>query len=602
VEILLSLLSSFVPLVVLGLIIWAIVSLVRRGREEQVEDPGIGTVRRLFIYGGSLGGAFMGASGLALLVGGLVDLIGPGDIVIGEEDTTLALALSLTIVGAPVWGLFWWAGERSVRDHPVERRSLTRRAYANVVRAASLVVVLVASIGVVSMLLGIEDFNGEPWGWALVWSGLWLIHDRRRRAEPAPSDETRLLDRLYLYFGSVLGLAVMAPALGGVVYAALRSAYDAAFVDSAVAGETVWEDMRSALALFVVAAPVWYWHWARHALRDAETALWRTYLFLFGVLGGVVAALVGTGGALYLVLAQVLDATDEGAAEHFEVLPGFATAVIVGAAVWGYHRVTQRELAPALAERSEPERVYCYLISAAGLATLATGLVTVFVLAVEALTPDADVVRESGWWREWLAAALTFLLMGAPLWLWYWSDVQRHVRRAPATERPAPSRRVFIFAVAGVSVLTATINLVMVLFQILQGLLEGQLTQNEIYDARWNIAFVLTTGAIGVYYWLVLREDRSSIALLGPAVAPTRRKLVFLVAPARVSSDLAPRLERFGDRVTRWQRLDLEAGGTPFSDDEVAALHDRIDSFDAERVMVLVNEDGTVDVVPFAAV
>ena len=61
---------------------------MRRGREEDEADPGIGTVRRLFIYGGALGGAFMGASGLALLVGGLVDLIGPGDLVIGEEDTS----------------------------------------------------------------------------------------------------------------------------------------------------------------------------------------------------------------------------------------------------------------------------------------------------------------------------------------------------------------------------------------------------------------------------------------------------------------------------------------------------------------------------------
>jgi hypothetical protein len=602
VEILLSLLSSFVPLVVLGLIIWAIVSFVRRGRAEEEAEPGIGTVRRLFIYGSALGGAFMGASGLALLVGGLVDLIGPGDLVIGEQDTTLALALSLTIVGAPVWGLFWWAGERSVRDHHVERHSLARRAYANVVRAASLVVVLVATVGVVSMLLGVEDFNGEPWGWALVWSGLWLFHDRRLRAEPAPSDDTRLLDRLYLCFGSVLGLGVMAPALGGVLYAPLRSAYDAAFVDSAVAGDSIWEDMRSALAVFVAAAPVWYWHWFRHALRDAGTTLWRVYLFLFGVLGGVVAALVGTGGLLYLALAWVLDATDEGAAEHFDLLPGFATAVVIGAAVWAYHRITQRELAPAAAERSEPERVYCYLISAAGLATLAAGLVTVFVLAVEALTPDADVVREGGWWREWLAAALTFLLIGAPLWLWYWSDVQRHVRRTPAAERLAPSRRVFIFAVAGVSVLAATINLVMVLFRILQGLLEGQVTQNDIYDARWSIAFVLTTGAIGIYYWLVLREDRSSIALLEPAAAEAQRKLVFLVAPDGAAADLAPRLERLGDRVTRWQRLDLTEGGAPLSDDAVAALHERIAALEAERVMVLMNEDGGVDVVPYAAV
>ena len=600
-EILFSLISSFVPLVLLGLIIWAIVSFARRGREEAA-DPGIGTVRRLFIYGGALVGAFMGASGLALLVGGLVALVGPGDIVIGEEDTTLALGLSLTIVGAPVWGLFWWAGERSVRDHPVERRSAARRAYANAVRAVALVVVVVATVAIVQSLLGVDDFNGEPWGWALVWSGLWVMHDWRMRAEPAQTDETRLLDRLYLYFGSVLGLGMMAPALGGILYEPLRSAYDAAFIDSAIARDPLWENMRPALAVFVVAAPVWYWHWFRNALGDAGTTLWRVNLFLFGVLGGVVAALVGAGASLYLALAWVLDATDTGAARHFDPLPGFATAIIVGVSLWAYHRMTQRALAPTIGERSEPERVYRYLMSAAGLVTLGAGLLVVFVLAVETLTPEADVVRESGWWRDWLAAALTFLLIGAPLWLWYWSDVQRQVRRAPAIGRLATSRRVYLFAVAGVSVLAAAVNLVIVLFRVLEGLLKSQLSQNDIYDVRWSVALLLTTGAIGVYYWLVLREDRSSIALLEPTAAPSQRKLVFLVATNGVGADLAPRLERLGDRVARWRRLDLADAGARLSDEAVSALHEEIAAFEAERVIVLVNEGGEVDLVPYAAV
>jgi len=600
--ILFSLISSLLPLVVLGLIIWGIVSFARRGRKEETADPGIGTVQRLFIYGGALVGAFMGASGLALLIGGLVDLVGPGDIVIGEEDTTLALGLSLIIVGGPVWGLFWWAGERSVRDHPVELRSAARRAYANIVRAVALVVVVVATVAIVRSLLGVDDFSGEPWGWALVWSGLWAIHERRLRADPALTDETRLLDRLYLYFGSVLGLGMVAPAIGVILYEPLRSAYDAAFIDTAVARDTFWENMRSGLAVFIVAAPVWYWHWFRNALHDAGTTLWRVYVFLFGVLGGVVAALVGTGSLVYLMLAWVLDATDEGAAEHFDPLPGFATAIVVGVSLWAYHRMTQRAMAPTTGERSESERVYRYLMSAAGLVTLAAGLLVVFVLAVEVVTPDADVVRETGWWREWLAAALAFLLIGAPLWVWYWSDAQRQVQRAPAVERLAASRRVYIFAVAGASVLTAAVNLVIVLFRILEGLLESQLSQNDIYDVRWSVGLLLTTGAIGVYYGLVLREDRRSIARFEPTAAALRRKLVFLVATDGAGADLAPRLERLGDRVTRWQRLDQPDVGTRLSDEAVSALHERIAALEAERVIVLVNADGEADLVPYEAV
>lgn len=597
-----SIVSSLLPFVVLGLIIWGIVSFARRGRDEEEVDPGIGTVRRLFIYGGAVVGAFMGASGVSILLGGVIDLIGPGDIVVGDEETTLALGLSLTIVGAPVWGLFWWAGERSAREHSVERRSVARRTYANFVRAVALVIVMVTSVSIVRWIFGLDEFNGEPWGWALTWAGLWVIHDRRLRAEPATTEATRLLDRLYLYLGSVLGLGAMAPAIGLIVHEPLRLVYDAAFFDTAVAGEASWENLRSALVGLVVAIPVWYWHWFRQAIHDAGTTLWRVYLFLFGVLGGVVAALVGTGIALYLVLAWVLDAADEGGAEHFDPLPGVASAIVVGVAVWGYHRITQRQMARTTTERSEPERVYRYLMAASGLVTLAAGLLVVFVLGVEALTPGADVVRDDDWWRDRLALAATLLLIGAPLWGWYWYDVQRAVTDAPAVERTAASRRVFIFGVAGISVLIATVNLVIVLFRMLEGLLESRLTQDDIFDVRWSIGLLLTTGAIGVYYWLVLREDRRWVAEAGPTAAPAPRKLVMLVATDDVGVHLGPGLERLGDRVLRWQRLDETDTGVRLSDEAISALHERIAAAESDQLIVLVNAAGEADVVPCVAV
>ena len=599
--ILFSIVSSLLPLVVLGLIIWGIVSFARRDREQET-DPGIGTVRRLFIYGGALVGAFMGASGVSVLLGGLVDLLGPSDVVIGDEETTLALGLSLTIVGAPVWALFWWAGERSLREHSVERRSVARRAYLNFVRAVALVVVMVAGVSIARWLFRLDGFEGAPWGWALTWAGLWVIHDRWIRVEPATTAATRLLDRLYSYFGSVLGLGAMAPALGVAIHEPLRSAYDAAFLDTAVAGDRDWENLRSALAGLVVAAPVWYWHWYRQAIRDVGTTLWRVYIFLLGVLGGVVAALVGTGITVYLVLAWLLDAPDAGAARHFDPLPGVVSAIVVGVAVWGYHRITQRELAAKTVERSEPERVYRYLMAAAGLVTLAAGLLVVFVLGVEALTPDADVVREDGWWRDQIAWAATLLLIGAPIWGWYWYDVQRAAAVAPAVERTVASRRVFIFGTAGVSVLIATVNLVIVLFRVLEGLLENRLTQDDIFDVRWSVGLLLTTGAIAVYYWLVLREDRGWLAEAGPGAVPTKPKLVMLVATEGVGAELAPGLELLGDRVLRWQRLDEADTGIRLSDEAVAELHDRIVVADSDQLIVLVNADGESDVVPCVAV
>ena len=168
---------------------------------------------------------------------------------------------------------------------------------------------------------------------------------------------------------------------------ALFAAYDALFLDEAVGDlEPRWENLRSALALGLTGGAAWYWHWIRQARHDARTTLWHVYLFLFGVLGGLVVAVVGAGFALFAALEWALDVTDGSAAEHFEDMPAALAAVAVGLAGWGYHRLVQREQG-ARDAISEPERAYRYLVAAAGLVTLAGGLTALLVLAIEALTP-----------------------------------------------------------------------------------------------------------------------------------------------------------------------------------------------------------------------
>ena len=86
--------AGLIPLLVLGLVVWGIVALVRRGHEgDEKADPGIGTVRRLFIYGFALLGVVLSAWGLSLLVAGLLDAVASGADVIAEEDTGVALGV-----------------------------------------------------------------------------------------------------------------------------------------------------------------------------------------------------------------------------------------------------------------------------------------------------------------------------------------------------------------------------------------------------------------------------------------------------------------------------------------------------------------------------
>ena len=250
---------------------------------------------------------------------------------------------------------------------------------------------------------------------------------------------------------------------------------------------------------------------------------------------------------------------------------------------------------------SEPERVYRYLVAAAGLVTLAGGLTALLALGIEALTPEADVLREGGWWLSPLAAVLTLMAIGAPLWLSYWFGLQRAIATGDQRARAAPSRRVFIFGVFGVAGLAALTGLVFVLFRLLEATLEGELGQDTVFDVRWSIAIVLSAGAISAYYWLVLREDRHAIAAVSPAPTEprTERKQVVLLAGAN-GATIAAELERRGVQVRQWRRTDEAAPATPIEAAQVAALCERVAAVEGVRILVVVHSHADAEVLPYA--
>ena len=89
-------LLSFLPLLVIVAIIAAIVVLVRR--HSGVEDePGIGTLRRLYYYGLAFVALMVSASGAVMLVDYVSDSFG-GPEILSRGATQLAMAIALTVV------------------------------------------------------------------------------------------------------------------------------------------------------------------------------------------------------------------------------------------------------------------------------------------------------------------------------------------------------------------------------------------------------------------------------------------------------------------------------------------------------------------------
>ncbi len=595
-----GLLFLAIPIALIGGIVAAVMAVRRRDDDDDEAEPGIGTVRRLFYYGIAFLALIFVGVGLAMLIGGVLDAAF-GDLLIRASDTQLAIALAFTVVGAPAWLIFALLAQRSVQQHEAERRSQARRLYFTLARGLSLTIVMVAAAMIGRFLVGVEDFNGDPWGWFLAWSGIWLLHDLLASSESPPTRTTRLLDRLYLYYASVISLGTLISGAVSALALPLSSAYDRLFRDELVS--RAWtEDLRSALVLVVVGGVVWAWHWLRLlSRRDAGATLWYTYLFIAGVATAVAMTVGSLGTLLYTVLQWLLgDPVSEVAADHFASAPGTLAIAVVGALSWGYHRAVLEEGSPE--ERwSEPERIYRYLVAAVGLLSLAAGGVALIAGVLDGLAPrSGELLRTTDEWRNAIVLGATLVAVGAPLWARYWSQIQREVGLRGEVERSALPRRIFVFAVFGVAAVVVLINLTIVLYQLFEGVLEGSLSSEFLRDTRYSIALVLVAGAVAMQYWLVLREDQREAPEVAPTVAAVRRpRDVTVLAPAGIE-DVLRELERIdGVRLRNWRRLDAPAA--TLDAEQLAALAERLGAADGDRFVLIVG-DNRFDLVPYEVV
>jgi hypothetical protein len=572
----------------------AVASTARRHPEPEATDPGIGTVRRLFTYGLALVGLNLAAVGVALLIGGALEAMFE-EVVIAERSRQLSVALALTLVGTPAWIVFAFLAQRSLAAHAVEDRSHARRLYFALARGIALSIVTVNAIAVGRMLVGLQDFEGAPWAWVLAWSGVWLFHQRFAEAAPAPSAVTRLLERLYLYFGAVLGLYLL---LWGVTEA-LRAALDAVY-DQAAGVRLVdegWDrELRRGLVVAVVGGAIWAWHWLWKLVRaDRPTTLWHVQVFVFGTLTGLALTVVPIAVLLYTALEWWVGVPDSTTAmAQFAEVPGLAAALTVGIATWGYHRALLRE-GGEQGPQTEPERLYRYVVAGAGLFTAAIGLVTLLALAADGMAGQAGaLIRGDAWWRNPFARAVTLLVVGAPLWARYWFGQQRAVMGGGLADRASLSRRAFVFAAVGASLLAFLISVTIVLFQFLDATLGGELSRETLRDARWAMATTLTAVGIAVYYFLVLREDQRRLPDEAPA-APERVRDILLVAGG--ASGIVQALEQLpGVRVRALRRLDADSAG--LSAEQITSLRDEVRDAEADRVIVVVGRDG-FEIVPY---
>ena len=584
-DVLAEILGLVMQLAFFGVIAWAIVRLLGRRREggEEVEVDRATSVRRLFVYGLMFVTLILGAAGATMI--GLTLLTSNWS---DDERTALSLGLAFMLVAGPAYALLLRFARSRLRDDDGERTSLAWAAYLNTALASSLIVSTVMVLDFLEGVFGVYEFEWRGIAPVIVWAAVWAMHwFWLRPTHGLPGD-------LHLAVGSLTGLVTMMIGLGGIAYVAGDEIY-ASVVERLPAGHQSPE-LATWLIAAGVGAVVWAWHWLGCYLRAERTSLWHVYVLLIGTLGGLVASISSGATIAYWTAVWYLgNPRMDLPSEHFEHVPVAASFLVAGMATWQYHRTVLRT--GGSVDRSEPLRVYDYLMAASGLGATVVGatlaLVALFESIAARITGDPSDVANR------LILAVILGVIGLPLWWTFWSRIREHLEADPTAEIGSLTRRLYLVVLFGVGGLTALISLIVVLFVGIDDLLDATFGGETLDSARVGLALFATVTGVAWYHLGVFRSDRAIAEQLAPVPAPPPAPLpppethVVLIAPR--DGELAKALATAtGVVVETWVRED----DVPMPDIDIDELVARILESAGHEVAVVVGPTGA-DVIPY---
>ncbi len=570
------------------LVVGVVALVVRAARNDGDGDGNVDwgrSIRDLFIHLVAGGLALVAAVGLAQVVE--LVLQGPGLL---RVDEGLAVPVTFTVIGVPLYaGVMWWV----LRDLHRSRQRSRSGAWAlhlGIIEVVSLVSVMVAAQDLGRWALGDDgrDWTGSA-ATLVVWGALWGAYRvLRERHGPARWAVVPVL------VGSAIGLGTLASGLVQVLESVLESVVFG--TDLVVA-----TDQTRYLVVLVVGAVTWTIYWIADGLRRDRDAWWHGWVLLGPVLTGLIS-MVGAGGfVLFQGLVWLVGDPVTPAREHFQDVPAAVAWAIVAALVWFVHRSLL--VARNQRTRREVDRVHDLVLAGVGLLAAAGGLATVLVAMIESAVGPATVSAGDAPVNT-LLAALTSLVIGAPLWWRAWSRIQRLAVLAPRkadvaaadpddpgrAERHSPARRVYLFGLFGFGGLITVLTLLVGVVAVLEDVFSGVAGRETVYDARYGIAAIAVIGAVATYHWTVYRRDQrlgesdpADAAAAARRSHPGRITLVG-VADAHVVAALR---EATGSNVELWQRRD--AAVAPWN---VPALAEQLAGRTDAHVLVVADRRG----------
>lgn len=481
------------------------------------------SIRRLYFY-------LVAFISIEVVLWGLVSLLrSMVDDTISDGAEALAGALSLILVGVPIFLVHWlWAQRVSARDE--EEQSASIRAVflygillATLIPVAQNLLSFIDRALVQSTGLGVERafraFSEQSIGDNLIAIGMNLIvaayfWNVLRGEWLTLPDKENFSDvrRLYRYIWMLYGLLL-------TVFGAQQVLRFLFYVPGDVLGEMGREVVINGIALLIVGTPIWVYAWRliQGSLSDpAEMgSLLRLVILYLLALGGVITVI----SAVFLVVNTILNALlgqDTSFAQFLGEISGPISIGIPLGMVWAYYGFWLNRHIEAVSDRVRQagmKRLYNYILAFIGLVVAFVGVATLFNFLIDVITDFGIAFNDA--LRENLTSSLSSLIVGLPLWLLMWRPMQAealaqgemgdHARRSIL-------RKTYLYLALFAAVIGGMATAAWLVYELLRLVLTGDGGSNFI-NTVLNLAQLLFLFIVVLMYHLnVLRGDGASTA------------------------------------------------------------------------------------------
>jgi hypothetical protein len=589
---------------IIAIIVIAIVFITRSRRSAHTDTgtEGIAITRRVWLYLITLISLGIFAAGVGQLLTLLFDVtIGSLLTQVGRENFNqeqLSMGLAMTVIGGPLWFFFWRAIQRRVKGNEEEIGSAIRKFFLNFISLETAIMGITTVSNLFRWLIAgvpLEEFSSNDLAIVIVAALIWFYHWRVSESEGHPSAAARTLRRWYAYILAGFGLVWLAVGLVQLINTAVISL---PVWGNTLVSEQFWNsDAQMSVAMILFGGMSWYFHWFRMVRGDYDSTLRQVYFYIFAIPGGTVTALVALTLLLFRLFIWVFNGVPVSESPHLQFLGWAIPTILVGVAIWGYHRrLAQEETEKIQEKRQSAQRIYLYLMSFIGLGTLVAGLSLLFGIFVDLIINAAStpLTATGGWWRNQLALCLALTIAGLPVWFYYWRNVLKRAETGGIAESRALSRRIYLYVIIGVSIILLAADLVNIIYQVMSGALQGDFNIDVLRNSKWSLQTLIIAVPLLWYHWQILRADQR----YGAELAVVRRSIT-LLADDR-SGDLASRLEsKLGYKIhLLYQSGQIGEKLPTLPDEEIGNLVSEIQASSSNRIMLVVH-GGKVIVLPY---